>query len=135
LSSFIDYIKWPILKGVIIGAACGISSAACPAILAINRIKGLVDIVSKIYVAISSGKDKKVDEAKSAILSTIISDTVTNGTEGDIRSLSNKMGDEMSNIALNSLGSHDHHIQTIASETTYYAINGGLDGFVSWVIE
>jgi hypothetical protein len=134
-SNLIDHIKWPILRGVVIGATCGISPSTCPAILAISQAATFAHIVSKISDALISSNERRIVEAESDVVSTIISNAIVDRNKNEIRMISNSIGDGISEFVPPFFGSDSHHIQKIAAQTAFYAIDEGIGGFLSWVVE
>jgi len=135
VSEFIDTIKWPLLRGVVIGVSCSISPAACPAILTISKAADLAITASRIYDALTSGEKEKIAQAESEILSTTVSAAIISANEKQIESVSNGIGIQIAEHAFPSLGSGNPYIRRIATETARFTIEEGIGGLVSWVIE
>lgn len=129
-------IGFSIIRGAAVGVACGVAPAACPAILAINQVAGLAQVASDVYQAYRrEGLGGAADKTGQAAVSTSINKAIQDGAEEEIRGISKGVGAAMSAGASGILGADPGIVQTVAEQTTYHAMEEGIEGVVSWGVE
>jgi len=137
----VSRIGLPILRGAAVGVACGAIPAACPAILAINQAVGLAQIASDVYRAYSNnptrteGLVRAAEETGRATVSTSIAAAIQAGEEKQLRTISDAIGVAAGAGASGALGADSQLVRIITAETTYRAMEGGVEGFTSWAVE
>ena len=130
-----------LLKGAAVGVACAAVPGSCPAILAVSQAAGLAKIVSDVYQAYQSsltrekGVARAADKAGQAVISTSISKAIQAGSQVEMRNISNAVGTAVDAGATVAFKTDPGTIQAIAAETTYRAMEEGVEGFVSWGVE
>ncbi len=138
LDRAIRKIGLSVIRGAAVGVACGAIPAACPAILAINQAAGLAQVASDVYQAYSSGQSRRVSlnraagKAGQALISMSIGKTIQEGAEEELRGVSRAVGAAVGAGTGAMFGANHELVRTIAAETTYCAMEEGIEGVVSW---
>jgi len=141
LDTAIGKIGLHVIRGAAVGVSCGVLPVACPAILALSQAAGFAKVVSDVYDAYARssthrrGLERAAVEAGRAAISTTIGNAIRDGNETEIRTVSAAVGTAMGTAASGALGVDPGLVRAIASETTYRAMAGGVDGIVSWGVE
>lgn len=141
LDAAVRKIGLSILRGAAVGVACGAMPAMCPAILAINQAAGLAQVASDIYQAYSTavgpgeGVARAAKKGGQAAVSMSITEAIQDHTEAQMRGVAGAVGMAIGAGASGAFGADPAMVRAIAEETTYRAMEEGIDGVVSWTVE